>query len=242
MARSRSLPVCDSVPCVIDARRADGLDAAAEVDADGQDGALVGGLRADAAHVLVDQVLELRALLLVAGGAQVGDVVGDHLNVEFLCRHSGRCSVKRFACYSDAPRDRRFRPERRRACRSAFLCRSLCCCSMLAISGVGAHHLDHAAHFDDRIDVGFLDEALAACVDLTSLRRAAAGRVEVVALLDQLLRIGEADEAQLAADRIGAAAAFLHRDGAVGGDRRCRGRSAGTRSGRRRRAPDCRRR
>jgi hypothetical protein len=45
--------------------------------------------------MLVDQVLERRRLLLVAGGAQVGDVVGDHLNVEFLCRHSGRCGVKR---------------------------------------------------------------------------------------------------------------------------------------------------
>ena len=43
------------------ARRADGLDAAADVDADRQDGALVRGLRADAADVLVDQVLERRA-------------------------------------------------------------------------------------------------------------------------------------------------------------------------------------
>jgi hypothetical protein len=77
------------------ARRADGLDAAAEIDADRQDGALVGGLRADAAHMFVDQVLERRGLLLVAGGAQVRDVVGDHLNVEFLCRHSGRSGVKR---------------------------------------------------------------------------------------------------------------------------------------------------
>jgi len=48
-------------------RRADGLDAAAEVDADGQNGALVRGLRADPAHVVIDQVLECRALLFVAG-------------------------------------------------------------------------------------------------------------------------------------------------------------------------------
>src|SRR6266702_3208837 len=49
--------------------RADGLDAAADVDTDGQDGALVGRLGADAADVLVDQVLERRSQLLEAGGA-----------------------------------------------------------------------------------------------------------------------------------------------------------------------------
>ena len=76
------------------ARRADGLDAGAELDADRQDVALVGGLRADAAHVLVEQVLEFGALALVAGGAHVGDVVGDDLDVEFLGHHSGRGGVE----------------------------------------------------------------------------------------------------------------------------------------------------
>jgi hypothetical protein len=65
---SRSLPVGDSA-LAHQARQPDGLDAAAEVDADGQDGALVGGLRADPAHMVVDQVLERGALFLVAGGA-----------------------------------------------------------------------------------------------------------------------------------------------------------------------------
>src|SRR5258708_35942610 len=67
-------------------RRANGLDTAAEIDADGQDRALVGGLRADPADVVVDQVLKRRALLLEAGGAQVRDVVGDIMDVELLLR------------------------------------------------------------------------------------------------------------------------------------------------------------
>jgi hypothetical protein len=75
-------------------RRADGFYAATEIDADREDRALVGGLRADPADVVVDQVLERGALLLEAGGAQVRDVVGDHLDVELLGRHSGRRGVK----------------------------------------------------------------------------------------------------------------------------------------------------
>jgi len=47
-------------------RRADGFDAATDIDTDRQDGALVGSLRADAAHVIVDQILKRGALLLVA--------------------------------------------------------------------------------------------------------------------------------------------------------------------------------
>ena len=110
------------------ARRADGLDAAADVDADRQDGALVGGLRADAAHMVVDQVLKRRTLLLVAGGAHVGDVVGDHLNVEFLCRHAGRCCVKgahRSMPYGYAGTSASFS--------TAVRCRSCCCCSIAEI-------------------------------------------------------------------------------------------------------------
>ena len=124
------------------ARRADGLDAAADVDADRQDGALVGGLRADAAHVVVDQVLKRRALLLVAGGAHVGDVVGDHLDVEFLCRHAGRCGVK--GAHRSMPL---------RLCRNVgeFLdCGSVQVAAAAAASRdlrVGARDLDHAAHF-----------------------------------------------------------------------------------------------
>jgi len=40
------------VPWLISRGVADGLDAAADVDADGQDGALVGRLGADAAHMV----------------------------------------------------------------------------------------------------------------------------------------------------------------------------------------------
>src|SRR5258708_39665482 len=75
-------------------RGANGLDTAAEIDADGQARALVGGLRADPADVVVDQVLKRRALLLEAGGAQVRDVVGDDLDVELLGRHSRRRGMK----------------------------------------------------------------------------------------------------------------------------------------------------
>src|SRR5665647_2625444 len=76
------------------ARRADGLDAAAEIDADRKRVALRRGLRADAADVLVQQILEFDALALVAGGAHVGDVVGDYLDVEFLGHHSSRRGMK----------------------------------------------------------------------------------------------------------------------------------------------------
>ena len=51
------------------------------------------------------------------------------------------------------------------------------------------------------------------------LRRAAfACGVEVGALLQQLLRVGETDEPELAADRIRPAGALQHGDGAVGRD------------------------
>src|SRR5262249_9786089 len=74
--------------------RADRLDAAAEIDADRQDISLRRGLSADPAHVLVQQVLEFRTLALVAGGAPVGDVVGNDLYVELLGHHSGSRGVE----------------------------------------------------------------------------------------------------------------------------------------------------
>ena len=76
-------------------RRADRLDAGAEIDADRQDVALRRGLRADAADVVVEQILEFDALALVAGGRHVGEVVGDDLDVEFHGHHAGRCSTER---------------------------------------------------------------------------------------------------------------------------------------------------
>ena len=75
-------------------RRSDGLDAAADIDTHRQDGALIRGLGADPADMLVDQILEFGGLLLVTGGLQVRDVVGDDLDAEFLGRHSGRSSMK----------------------------------------------------------------------------------------------------------------------------------------------------
>ena len=85
-------------------------------------------LRADTAHVVIDQILKRRPLLLVAGGAHVGDVVGDHLNVEFLCRHAGRC------CIEGAHRSK---PSGYAGTSASFstavLCKSCCCCSSAEI-------------------------------------------------------------------------------------------------------------
>src|SRR6202020_2691146 len=60
-------------------RRTDGLHAGAELDADREDFALVGGLRSDALDVLVEQILEFRALTLEAGRRHIRDVAGDDL-------------------------------------------------------------------------------------------------------------------------------------------------------------------
>ncbi len=81
------------------ARRADGLNAGAELDADRQDVALVGGLRADALHVLIEQVLKLGALALEAGGRHVGDIAGDDLDLKVHGRHAGCRSIKRTHLY-----------------------------------------------------------------------------------------------------------------------------------------------
>src|ERR1051326_2408344 len=75
-------------------RRADGLDAQSQFDADRQDVALVRRLGADLAHVIVQQVLKLGALALVSGRTQVRDVVGDDLDGQRLGGHSGGGSVE----------------------------------------------------------------------------------------------------------------------------------------------------
>jgi hypothetical protein len=77
-----------------DARGGDGLDARTDLDADRQDRALFRGLRADAADLLVEHVLKFGALALVTGGAHVGDVVGDDLDIDFLGHHAGRGGVE----------------------------------------------------------------------------------------------------------------------------------------------------
>jgi hypothetical protein len=87
------------------------------------------------------------------------------------------------------------------------LCRSLCCCSRVA------------AHLRHRIDVRLLDEALAYDGFDIGLRPAAfAGGIEVQALFQQFLRVGEVHQPELAADRIRPVVAFHHGDGAVGRD------------------------
>jgi hypothetical protein len=75
--------------------RADGFHARADFDADWQNVAVIGGLRADALDVLVNEVLKLGALAFEAGGPHVGDVAGDHLDLQVLGCHSGRCGIKR---------------------------------------------------------------------------------------------------------------------------------------------------
>src|SRR6185437_3510668 len=94
IARSRSLPVCDSVPWVIE-RGVPTVLTPPPISM--PTGRMVPWSEdcAQAADVLVDQILKRGGLFLVAGGAKVGDVVGDDLDVEFLGRHSGRSSVKR---------------------------------------------------------------------------------------------------------------------------------------------------
>jgi len=52
-------------------------------------------LRAGLAHVLVQQVLEHRTRLLEAVGADVGEVVGDDVEVGLLGFETGFCDEKR---------------------------------------------------------------------------------------------------------------------------------------------------
>ena len=153
MATSKSLPVGEQRALRHQPRRADGLDAAAEIDADRQDVALRRGLRADAADVLVEQILEFGALALVAGRAHVGDVVGDDLDVEFLGHHSGRRGVKCAHGLSPFGSGRNFGELLDRAVRR----RSPCCWQHAGDLGVGARELDHARHLDDAAHVRLLD-------------------------------------------------------------------------------------
>jgi hypothetical protein len=77
-----------------DARRRAGFHARADLEAGGQDRSLVRRGGPGPAQGLVEQVLELGPLALVAGGAQVGDVVRDDLDVEFLGHHAGGGGVE----------------------------------------------------------------------------------------------------------------------------------------------------
>ena len=57
-------------------------------------GGLLAGGGAGLHHVLVEQVLKLRAPHLVAGGIGVGEVVGDVIDVELLGRHAAGGAVE----------------------------------------------------------------------------------------------------------------------------------------------------
>jgi hypothetical protein len=76
------------VALLVDAIDRDRLDADADLHAGRNDRAGVGGLGADAAHVLIEQVRELGAAALVAGGGGVRDVVRDHLDIHLLGEHA----------------------------------------------------------------------------------------------------------------------------------------------------------
>ena len=76
------------------ARSADSLDARPQFDSGWKDIALGRGLRADAAYIFVEEILEFRTLAFEASGPHVGDIVGDDLNIEFLGHHPGCCCVK----------------------------------------------------------------------------------------------------------------------------------------------------
>src|SRR5690606_7180064 len=70
--------------------------ARADLDADRNLCAGFRGRGPGAAVGLVEQVLELGALALEAGGAHVGDVVGDDFDIALLRGHAGRCDVESF--------------------------------------------------------------------------------------------------------------------------------------------------
>ena len=70
------------------------LHAKAHLRARGHDGAAVGTVGADAAQILVDQVLELGAPALEAGRRHVRHVVGDDFDVGLLGLHPGAGDIE----------------------------------------------------------------------------------------------------------------------------------------------------
>ena len=74
-------------------RGAGGLHAGTDFDGRGHLRVLVRRDRTGAAHVLVEEVLEVGLLALVASRPHVRDVVGDDLDVQLLGHHAGRGGV-----------------------------------------------------------------------------------------------------------------------------------------------------
>ena len=52
-------------------------------------GAIFGTARSDPAQILIEKILKLGPDLFVTGGAHIGDIVGDYLNIALLCMHAG---------------------------------------------------------------------------------------------------------------------------------------------------------
>ena len=99
----------------------------------GQDVALIGGLRADALHVLVEQILKFGALAFEAGGRHVRDIAGDDLDLKVHGRHAGRRSIKRTHPVV-SPTLQPYELGVCDSCASALRRWSLCCCRILAMS------------------------------------------------------------------------------------------------------------
>ncbi len=78
-----------------DAAGGGGTHTGTELDAGRHQGACIGGVRPDPTQVLVEQILELRTLALVAGGARVREVVRNDFDVEFLGLHARSCDMER---------------------------------------------------------------------------------------------------------------------------------------------------
>ena len=96
------------VALLVDAVDRRGLHAQPDLRAGRHDGAVVRTVGADAAQVLVDQVLELGPPPLEAGGGHVGDVVGNDFDVGLLGLHPGAGDIER--AHRFLPPIRRRRP------------------------------------------------------------------------------------------------------------------------------------
>src|SRR5579862_3349485 len=71
----------------IDGRR---LDARADLNADRDKRSGIRRIRADIALVLIEQILEFGALRFEGRRVEIGDVIGDDLDIELLSKHPGR--------------------------------------------------------------------------------------------------------------------------------------------------------
>ena len=82
------------VPLRVDAIDARQLHTETDLNSGRHNLAVLRGCGADAAHVLIQQILKLRAPAQETGRVHVSEVVGDHLDVPLLGEHSGRRDVK----------------------------------------------------------------------------------------------------------------------------------------------------